>query len=205
MQASSNPSASVMAASAPNAPASSLYKLASGDTLDVMVFQVPSLNRTVEIDGSGQVHLPLIGSVPAAGKTARELEAEVARRLGARYLQSPNVSVSVKEAVGQRITVDGAVRRPGIIQARGQMTLLRAVAEAQGFTDTADPSGVLIFRMTEKGRIAARFDVSAIRAGTMPDPPVMGGDTIVVDESAGKLAWRQFREALPVAGFFRLF
>lgn len=187
------------------AASSTVYRISSGDTIEVAVFQVPDLNRTVEVDGAGNINLPLIGATPAAGKMVRDLESDIARRLGARYLQSPQVAVTVKEAVGRRVTIDGAVRRPGVIQAQGETTLLRAIAVAGGFADIADHSGVMIFRPTEKGRTAARFDVNAIRAGQMPDPPVFGGDTIVVDESSGKLAWKQFREALPVAGLFRLF
>jgi len=182
-----------------------VYRVSTGDVLEVAVFRVPDLSRTVEVDGAGNINLPLIGLTSAAGKTVRELEAFIAMRLGEKYLQSPEVTVSIKDAVGTRITVDGAVKKPGIIAARGQMTLLRAIAEAQGFTDTADYSGVIVFRQTETGRTAARFDVNAVRSGQAPDPPIFGGDTIVVDDSLAKTSWKQFREALPVAGLFRLF
>ena len=115
-----------------------VYRIATGDILDVNVFRQPDLSRTVDVDGAGQILLPLIGAMPAAGKTVRELEAEITRLLGAKYLQSPQVSVALKDAVGQRVTVEGAVRGPGVRQARGQTTLLRVLAELGGFTDTAD-------------------------------------------------------------------
>lgn len=182
-----------------------VYRVSTGDVLEVAVYQVPDLSRTVEVDGSGRIVLPLIKEVPASGRTVRELETDIARRLTARYLQKAEVTVYVKDAVGQRVTVDGAVKQPGVLQARGEMTLLRAIAEAKGFSDTADPGNVLVFRMTEQGRTAARYDVSAIRSGQAADPPVYGGDTIVVDESTTKTVWKQFREALPVAGLFRVF
>ncbi len=196
------------AASAPAGQATASradYRLVAQDVLDVSVYQVPDLNRTVQVDGAGMISLPLIGGVPAAGRTVREVEAEVTRRLGARYLQSPQVSVFIRDAVGLRVTVDGAVRKPGFVQMKGATTLLSVIAEAQGFTDTADQSGVMIFRPTEQGRTVARFDVAAIRDGRAADPPVFGGDTVVVDESSARTAWKQFREALPVAGLFRLF
>ena len=66
------------------------------------------------MDGAGQILLPLIGAMPAAGKTVRELETEITRLLRAKYLQSPQVSVAVRDAVGQRVTVEGAVRSPGV-------------------------------------------------------------------------------------------
>jgi polysaccharide export outer membrane protein len=187
------------------ANAGGVYRVQTGDVVDVAIYQLPDLNRTAEIDGAGNINLALIGAIPAAGRTVRQLEEEIAGRYRARYLQNPQISVSVKDAVGLRVTVDGAVRRPGIVMARGDMTLLRVLAEAQGFSDTADQSNVVVMRNSPQGRTAARFDANAIRAGTLQDPLVYGGDTIVVDDSTAKTAWKHFREALPVAGLFRVF
>lgn len=181
------------------------YRISPQDIVEVTVYQVPDLNRSVQVDASGMVGLPLLGAVRAGGRTVRELESDIARRLGARYLQSPQVAVFVKDAAGLRVTVDGAVKKPGIIQIKGTTTLLAALAEAQGFTETADQSGVMIFRPTEKGRSVARFDANAIRSGAAADPPVFGGDTVVVDESTTRTAWKVFREALPITNIYRFF
>lgn len=185
--------------------AGGVYRVSSGDVIEVTVYQLQDLNRVAEVDGAGNINLALVGAVPAAGRTVRQLEEEIAGRYRARYLQNPQISVFVRDAVGLRITVDGAVRKPGVVMARGDMTLLRVLAEAQGFTDTADQTNVVIMRNTPQGRSAARFDANAIRAGTMQDPQVFGGDTVVVDDSTAKTAWKHFREALPVAGLFRVF
>lgn len=182
-----------------------VYRITPGDILEVSVFRVPDLTRTVEVDGAGNINLPLIGSTAAGGKTVRELETLIAGRLGERYIQSPEVTIGVKEAVGLRIAVEGSVKKPGIITARGEMTLLRAIAEAQGFTDTADQSTVIVFRTSEQGRMAARFDVNAIRAGRAPDPAVYGGDMIIVDDSVAKLSWKTLQQAFPAANAVRLF
>jgi polysaccharide export outer membrane protein len=182
-----------------------VYRVSVGDIIEVNVFQLPDLRREAEVDGAGNVNLALIGATPAAGRTVRQLEEEIAGRYRARYLQNPQITVAVKDAVGQRITVDGAVKRPGVVMARGGMTLLRVLAEAQGFTETADQSNVVVMRNGPQGRTAARFDANAIRAGTMADPQIYGGDTVVVDDSTAKTAWKHFREALPVAGLFRVF
>ncbi|HZA92503.1 MAG TPA: polysaccharide biosynthesis/export family protein [Gemmatimonadales bacterium] len=176
-----------------------VYRLVKGDILEVHVFRQPDLSRTVDVDGAGQILLPLIGAMPAAGRTVRELETEITRLLRAKYLQSPQVSVAVRDAVGQRVTVEGAVRNPGVRNARGQTTLLRVLAESGGFAETADQSGVMVFRQTEQGRTVMRHDANAIRVGQAPDPVIMGGDTIVVDDSSGKTAWKHFREVLGVA------
>lgn len=199
--------AAAYAASSLPAPANAggVYKVQPGDVIEVTVYQLQDLNRVAEVDGAGNINLALIGATPAAGRTVRQLEEDIAARYRARYLQNPQISVSVKDSVGLRVSIDGAIRRPGVIMARGDMTLLRALAEAQGFTEIADQTNVIILRQSPQGRMAARFDANAIRSGAMPDPPVYGGDKIVVDDSAAKTAWKHFREALPVAGLFRVF
>ena len=108
--------------------------------------------------------------------------------------------MALKDAVGQRVTVEGSVKGPGVRHARGQTTLLRILAESGGFTDTADQSSVMVFRQTEQGRVVMRYDANAIRVGQAPDPVILGGDTVVVDDSTGKTAWKHFREILGVAG-----
>ncbi len=182
-----------------------VYRVRTGDLIEVNLYQLQDLNRVAEVDGAGNINLALIGATPAAGRTVRQLEEEIAARYRARYLQNPQVSIFVKDSVGLRVTIDGAVRKPGIIMARGDMTLLRALAEAQGFTEVADQSNVIIMRNSPQGRAVARFDVNAIRSGNMPDPQILGGDTIVIDDSTAKTAWKQFREAVPALGLFRLF
>lgn len=179
------------------------YRIAPDDIIEVSVYQVNDLNRTVQVDGGGRITLPLIGAVQASGRTVRELEQEIATKLKARYLQSPQVAIFLKEATGQRVTLEGAVRKPGVIQAKGDMTLLQAVASAEGFSETADTSKVYVSRQTEKGRMAAQFDASAIRSGAAADPKIYGGDTIIVEDSGSKMAWKYFREAVPTAGIFR--
>jgi len=186
-------------------PARADYRLQPEDMLDIYVYPVTDFNRSVQIDGAGNIALPLIGTVPAAGRSVRQVEAEIARRLKAKYLQNPEVAVLVKDAVGMRVTVEGAVKKPGVVAVRGDMTLLRALAQTEGFTETADQGGVLVFRNTPQGRTVARFDANAIRAGTAADPPIYGGDTIVVDESGTKTAWKQFREIVPAIGLFKAF
>ena len=182
-----------------SARSAEVYRIATGDILDVNVFRQPDLSRTVDVDGGGQILLPLIGAMRAAGKTVRELETEITRVLGARYLQSPQVSVAVKDAAGQRVTVEGAVKAPGVRLARGQTTLLRILAESGGFTETADQTNVIMFRQSDQGRVITRYDANAIRVGQAPDPVIVGGDTIVVDDSTGKQAWRNFKDIFGVA------
>ena len=86
------------------------YPVGPLDLLEISVFQVEDLNRSVRINSSGLISLPLIGTVQAGGRTIAELEADIAGKLEAGYLQAPQVSVFVKEFSSQRVTVEGAVK-----------------------------------------------------------------------------------------------
>jgi polysaccharide biosynthesis/export protein len=72
------------------------YKVRPLDVLDVTVFKVPELSKTVMVNDTGTINYPLIGEIPAAGKTARELARDLAKRLGAKYLRSPQITVVIK-------------------------------------------------------------------------------------------------------------
>jgi polysaccharide biosynthesis/export protein len=180
------------------------YKIAALDVLDISVFGVTELNRTAQVSSAGAISMPLIGNVKASGKTVGQLEKEIAQKLEAGYLQSPQVSVFIKEYNSQRVTVDGAVNKPGIYPIQGQVSLLQAISLAEGITTLADPTGILLFRVVDNKRMAARFDLKQIRLGKTDDPALKAGDIVMVDESATRTMLRDVKEALPISGLFRL-
>jgi polysaccharide export outer membrane protein len=96
------------------------YRIGVGDKLSVRVFQVADLSfEELVVDTSGNINLPLIGAVRSAGRTAGEMSTDIALRLAAQYLRDPQVTVTIKEAASQKITVDGAVTNPGVYEKRG--------------------------------------------------------------------------------------
>src|SRR5262245_29493382 len=166
-------------------PGNTGYKIGPFDVVEFSVFKVPELTRTAQVAETGTVNLPLVGEVQAAGRTAHEVERELADELGKNYLQSPQVTILVKEYNSQRVTVEGAVKRPGVYPIRGKTSLLQIIATAEGL-DTLSDTTVVVFRQIEGKRAAARFDVSQIRSGASTDPPVQSGDVIVAPTSAMK-------------------
>lgn len=182
------------------------YRIGVGDQLDVTVFQVEDLSfEELVVDTSGNINMPLIGAVRGAGRTAGEMSADIAARLAARYLRDPQVTVTVKEAASQKITVDGAVTKPGVYEMRGSSSLLQAVAMAEGPTGVADLTKVAVFRTIDGQRSVAVFDLAAIRQGRASDPEVFGDDVIVVDTSRLNSALRNLVNAIPALAVFRPF
>lgn len=182
------------------------YRIGVGDKLDVRVFQVEDLSfEELVVDTSGNINMPLIGAVRGAGRTAGEMSSDIAQRLAAQYLRNPQVTVTIKEAANQKITIDGAVTKPGVYEMRGSTSLLQAVAMAEGPTRVADLTKVAVFRAIDGQRSVALFDLAAIRQGRAPDPAVFGDDVIVVDTSRLNSALRELVGVIPALAIFRPF
>jgi len=182
------------------------YRIGPGDTLSITTFQEKDLTlEHVDVDASGNILFPLVGNVHASGLSSAALAKELETRLGQRYLRDPQVSVIVTSAVSQKVTVEGSVIQAGVFELRGQTTLLQAIALAKGPNRTARLGSVIIFRTIDGKRQAARFDIDAIRNGTMPDPQIRGDDVVVVPFSHGKGVFRDVLTALPSLGVFAVF
>lgn len=163
------------------------YKITASDLLEIEVFGVEDLKRTVRVNTAGSISIPLVGMVQVAGLTATEAEAAIAMRYGADYLQNPQVSIFIKEFTNQRVTIDGAVNKPGIYPLTGQMTLLRALALAGGGAQLASLEDVLLFRSSGVGpQEVFKYDVKKIRNGELEDPILKGDDLVVVNRSGAR-------------------
>ncbi len=180
------------------------YRLGPQDLIEVSIFGVEDLSKTVRVNSNGQVSLPLIGGVLAGGRTIPELESDLAKRYAQGFLQNPQVTIFVKEFASQRITLEGAIEKPGIYPLTGKTSLLQAVAVAGGVTALADLNGVVVFRQVDGKRAAAVYSLRDLRRGTIEDPQLYGDDMIVVEQSGSKTAFRRVIESIPVLGFFTI-
>ena len=172
------------------------------DKIKIDVFQVADLSGEFRVDAQGKLQYPLLGQIEAQGKLPGELGQMIAQRLGERYLRSPNVQVAIVEQSEQTITVDGAVRTPGVLPIKGTTTLMRAVALAKGASEDANLGRVVVFRTINGQRMAAAFDLRSIRKAESEDPLIYGNDIIVVDGSKIRSIWREVVSTIPLLGFF---
>lgn len=182
------------------------YRLRAGDRISVAIFQEPDLSQQdLVVDNAGAVTLPLIGTVQMAGRSTEEVSREIERAYGARYLRNPQASVSLRQMQPLTVTVDGEVTQPGVYEIRPGYTLVSAVALARGTTPTAKFDEVLVFRMIDGQRTAARFDINAVRAGRMPDLQLVPGDQVVIGYDRLRGAYRDVLQASPLFNVFTQF
>lgn len=147
-----------------------LYRLDTGDKLRITVFGEEELSGEFEVDDSGSISLPLIGEVPAATKSVRELERAVAKQLADGYLVNPRVSIEVLNY--RPFYILGEVEKPGKYPYVNGMTVLNAVAVAGGYTYRARKEQIIVVRGGKNGEeITAREST-----------PVLPGDIVRVPE-----------------------
>ncbi len=191
---------------APDSPSlatlESNYKIAPMDKLAVKVFKSSDISGDYDVDLAGHISLPLIGEVEAANMTTAELDQRLTEKLGEKYLEHPDVSVSIKQSAGRLVTIDGAVKDSGSFPVAGSLTLLQAVALAKGTSEDANPHRVAIFRTINGKRQAAAFDLTSIRRGQAQDPPIYPGDIVVVDGSSVKSMEKKFLQSIPLLAIF---
>jgi polysaccharide export outer membrane protein len=183
------------------------YRISANDKLSIAVYPTKDMSiQGVRVDPAGAFLFPPTGMVDAQGKTARELGAELQSKLSACCVRDPQVVVTVDEFLSQQITIDGAVTQSGVFPVRGPTTLMQALAMARGpDRATADLKTIVVMRTVGGKRMGARFNLEDIRAGKSDDPVIYGGDTIIVDTSASKSAWKNIIQAVPFVGVFAAF
>lgn len=176
------------------------------DTLNITVYREPELSlEKAVVDPDGNVQVPLLGPVDAAGLTAAEFARDLERRFAARFLVDPNVTIAILESAQQQVTVAGAVTQPGVYEIPGRISLIDAVALARGPTNVAKFDQVVVFRRYNGGRVGGMFDLGAINAGLAPDIEILGGDQIIVGTDGLKQAYRDALQAAPLLGLFQTF
>jgi polysaccharide biosynthesis/export protein len=167
-----------------------VYVIGANDLISVDVYNLAEVTREVRVDSEGRVSLPLAGTMNVAGRTLNEVQEMVRDRLRASYVRDPKVAVNVREFASRTIALDGEVDRPGVYPVIGRLTMIRAVALAQGTSDFAQDSNVVVLRTVNGQEMAAVYNLGAIRAGAYKDPEVFARDRIIVGDS-------QVRRLLP--------
>ena len=177
------------AAVMPRAAAQSTdYIIGPLDVLSITVFGSDISGKyTVEADGT--FTFALIGRMAASGKTPRELEAELKKRLADGYYRNPQVSVAVEQYRSQQIFVVGEVRSPGAYPLTGDMTLIEALARAGSTTPAASGEALIVHPLTlktgpllpgqDREAEVIRVDVKALQSGALSQNySLRDGDTI---------------------------
>lgn len=169
---------------AQGAPALRPYRINPGDELEVYVWGEERLSRDIKVLPDGTISFPLVGQVSAVGKLPHDVEAEITAGLRPKYRDTvPQVTVSVKNAVGMQFSIVGKVRSPGAFTTGRYINVLEALALAGGPAEFADTGGV---RIARKNGQVIRVRLGDALKGNISDrdlaglPQIESGDTVIV-------------------------
>jgi protein involved in polysaccharide export with SLBB domain len=158
------------AAVAAGAAADTQYRISPGDKLNIIVFGQEDVSGEFQVDGTGNITMPLLGQMAAAGRSVTQLQSEITAALDKDYIVNPRVSIEVLNY--RPFYILGQVNSPGSYPYVSGMDVRQAIAIAGGFTRRARTSSVKVIRETAKG---------SVEIEAKPDAPVLPGDTIEVD------------------------
>jgi polysaccharide export outer membrane protein len=156
------------------------YVIGVEDVLSIHVWKEEALSRTLPVRMDGNISLPLIHEIKAAGLTPLQLEVLITEGLK-RFYENPTVSVTVMEANSFKVYVSGQVKTPGVYRLRSEITILQIIPMAGGFTDWAKRTKILVIRK-ENGKVS-RITVNykkAMKGKPGSNLVLRAGDTIIV-------------------------
>jgi polysaccharide export outer membrane protein len=157
------------------------YKIGPQDVVRIDVWKEPDISRTIPVRPDGKISLPLLSDVQAAGLTALQL-ADSIRDGYKRFINSPQVTVTVTEINSRRVYVSGEVGHPGALPLLPNMTALQALTSSGGFTQFAKTKSIYILRTEDGKQVKHPFNYKDVINGKKPEDNILlqPGDTIVV-------------------------
>ena len=157
--------------------------LGPGDVFEIRVFGEKDLTGRYQVGADGNIRFPFLGTLNVSGLEPDQVAREISDRLkNGNFLVEPNVSVFVEQSNSKRVSVLGAVAKPGIFSIIPGMTVVQAVSNAGGFTPLASKDDTVVTRRVEGKLERYRISVSEVTRGNADDFPLRSGDIVFVPE-----------------------
>ncbi|MCB9519365.1 MAG: polysaccharide biosynthesis/export family protein [Myxococcales bacterium] len=154
--------------------------LGEGDRFAIRVYQEPDMSAEYLVSRNGTISFPLIGDVQVFGRRCGDIEREITQRLADGLLRSPSVSCQVLEVNSLTIIVSGEVRGPGVFPFSANMSVVEAIARAQGLTPNAANDRVVVTRVMDGETRDIVVPFKQIVSGQAPNFPLWPNDTVFV-------------------------
>jgi polysaccharide export outer membrane protein len=155
------------------------YIIGPEDVLLIHVWKEEALTRTLPVRIDGKISLPLLDDIQAAGLTPLQLKEALAKKLKD-FVEDPTVTVTVMEANSFKAYISGEVRTPGVYRLHKELTLVKLIIMAGGFTEWANQKKILIITKEKGAEKRMTVNYQKILDGEEPDVLIKRGDTVIV-------------------------
>ena len=155
------------------------YRIGPQDVVQIDVWKEPEITHTIPVRPDGKISLPLLNDVQAAGLTAMQLAGNIRDGL-AKFINNPQVTVTVTQINSQRVFATGEVAKSGALSLLPGMTALQALSSSGGFTQFAKEKGIYILRYENGKQAKLPYNYKDVLKGKKEDIFLQPGDVIVV-------------------------
>jgi polysaccharide biosynthesis/export protein len=157
------------------------YNIGPQDVIRIDVWKEPDISRTIPVRPDGKISLPLLNDVQASGLTSMQLATSLREGLS-KYLNNPQVTVTVTEINSRRVYLTGEVNRAGALPLLPNMTVLQALASGGGFTQFAKLKNIYVLRTENGKQVKHPFNYKEVVKGNLAEQNILlqPGDVIVV-------------------------
>jgi polysaccharide biosynthesis/export protein len=159
------------------------YVIGVEDALDVIYWQDKDMSASVVVRPDGNISLPLLNDIKAAGLTPEELRVRVAQA-ATKFVEDPTVSVVIKAINSRRVYISGGIAKPGPYPLMDAMTVLQLISVAGGPTEYAKTEDIMILRKENGKEVPRRFNYKDVSRGKKLDQNIQlkPGDTIIIPQ-----------------------
>ena len=163
------------------------YTIGDGDLIKITVYDNQDLSTEARVGGDGKITFPLIGDIDVRGLTVIEAQKKITLLLGDGFIKNPQVSVFISEYKSRRVTALGEFAKPGLIEMRGNATLMEVISNAGGLTPSASDTLVIKRQILKAGSdrkedvsITVDLDKLLTQGDASANVTVLDGDSIYV-------------------------
>ena len=158
------------------------YKIGPKDLIEVTVIEFPDLNRQYRVSEEGKISLPYLGEIDVGDQTKSEVEKKLAKLLEEKYLENPQVTVTIVEYQSRRVFLMGAVSKSGPYELPGRLTLLKLISQAGGLTPEAGNDIVIMRQLPDGTKTSLKISVEdlILKGDPSLDIPLQYDDIISI-------------------------
>jgi polysaccharide biosynthesis/export protein len=169
------------AAAAVATPDQDKYLLGPEDAIEISVWKEPDLTKQLVVRPDGKITYPLIGEVQASGRTVKQLQEEILKRLE-KFVTDAHVTVILLKAQNYKIYVTGKVNKPGDFVIGKPVNVLQAISMAGGLTPFASPGSIMVLRTVAGQEMVYPFNYNEVSKGQFLEQnrTLLPGDVVVV-------------------------
>lgn len=158
------------------------YRIGPKDLLEINVIGFEDLNRRIRVSEEGKISLPYLGDITVEGMTKSDLEKKLGQLLEEKYLQNPQITVTIVEYQSRRVFLIGAVTTPGPYELQGRLTLLKLISQAGGLTADAGNEIIVMRQMPDGTKTSLKISVEdlILDGDASLDIPLQADDIVTI-------------------------